>query len=83
MVVQTELGKLHVKQGEIMVMPRGIKYSIYVPTGVEYVRVYCVEAYNGNHFELPELGPIGANGLANPRHFEYPVASFEDHGITK
>jgi len=27
---------------------------------------------------LPELGPIGANGLANPRDFETPPAWFED-----
>jgi homogentisate 1,2-dioxygenase len=26
---------------------------------------------------LPELGPLGANGLANPRDFESPLASFE------
>lgn len=31
----------------------------------------------GSHFELPELGPLGANGLANPRDFEHPVASFD------
>ena len=30
------------------------------------------------HFELPDLGPIGANGLANPRDFLYPTAAFED-----
>ena len=29
------------------------------------------------HFELPELGPIGSNGLAYPRHFEIPVASLK------
>ena len=27
---------------------------------------------------LPELGPLGANGLANPRDFLAPVAAFED-----
>jgi homogentisate 1,2-dioxygenase len=31
-----------------------------------------------NHFELPELGPIGSNGLANVRDFQAPIASFED-----
>jgi homogentisate 1,2-dioxygenase len=31
----------------------------------------------GSHYKLPELGPLGANGLANPRDFESPVASFE------
>jgi hypothetical protein len=36
-----------------------------------------VQEIFGSHFELPELGPLGANGLANPRDFEFPVASFE------
>jgi len=31
----------------------------------------------GSHYVLPELGPLGANGLANPRDFETPVASFD------
>lgn len=40
-------------------------------------RGYVLEVY-GTHFELPDLGPIGANGLANPRDFLTPVASFEE-----
>lgn len=40
-------------------------------------RGYILEVY-GTHFQLPDLGPIGANGLANPRDFEAPVAWFED-----
>jgi homogentisate 1,2-dioxygenase len=32
----------------------------------------------GAAFRLPELGPIGSNGLANPRDFLAPVAAFED-----
>jgi len=31
----------------------------------------------GAHYELPELGPIGSNGLALPKDFEIPVASFD------
>ena len=31
----------------------------------------------GSQFELPELGPLGTHGLANPRDFETPVASFD------
>ena len=31
--------------------------------------------------QLPNLGPIGANGLANPRDFETPVAHFEDRDV--
>jgi hypothetical protein len=30
-----------------------------------------------SQFELPELGPLGSHGLANPRDFESPVASFD------
>jgi homogentisate 1,2-dioxygenase len=40
-------------------------------------RGYVLEVFKG-HFELPNLGPIGANGLANPRDFLTPVASFEN-----
>lgn len=40
-------------------------------------RGYILEVYD-NHFTLPDLGPIGANGLANPRDFETPTAWFED-----
>ena len=40
-------------------------------------RGYICENY-GQQFRLPELGPIGANGLANSRDFETPVAWYED-----
>jgi homogentisate 1,2-dioxygenase len=40
-------------------------------------RGYICENY-GAQFRLPDLGPIGANGLANPRDFETPVAWYED-----
>ena len=40
-------------------------------------RGYVCENF-GAPFRLPDLGPIGANGLANPRDFEVPVAWFED-----
>lgn len=36
-----------------------------------------------NHFKLPDLGPIGANGLANPRDFETPTAWFEDRDVDR
>jgi homogentisate 1,2-dioxygenase len=73
--IKTEFGKLQVSPNEICVIPRGIKYHVALPEGPS--RGYILEVYNG-HFELPELGPIGANGLANPRDFCYPVAHFED-----
>ncbi|NOT49549.1 MAG: homogentisate 1,2-dioxygenase [Acidobacteria bacterium] len=40
-------------------------------------RGYICENY-GQQFRLPDLGPIGANGLANSRDFETPVAWYED-----
>lgn len=45
-------------------------------------RGYILEVYDG-HFKLPDLGPIGANGLANPRDFETPTAWFEDRDNLK
>jgi len=72
--IRTEFGCLEVSPGEICVIPRGIQFSV---TLEEPSRGYVLEVYNG-HFRLPDLGPIGANGLANPRDFLYPMASFED-----
>ena len=45
--------------------------------GISGCRGYICENYGGQ-FRLPDLGPIGANGLANPRDFETPVAWYED-----
>ena len=73
--VATELGGVDVKPGEICVIPRGIKFRVGLPDGP--ARGYVCENY-GAAFRLPELGPIGANGLANPRDFLAPVAAFED-----
>ena len=71
----TEFGVLAVSPGEIAVLPRGVKFR--VETGGGGVRGYVCENY-GAPFRLPELGPIGANGLANPRDFLAPTAAFED-----
>nr|XP_036228552.1 homogentisate 1,2-dioxygenase isoform X3 [Bactrocera oleae] len=73
--VTTEYGKLVLRPNEICVIPQGIRYSVKV---MEPSRGYILEVYN-NHFQLPELGPIGANGLANSRDFQTPVALFEDN----
>jgi homogentisate 1,2-dioxygenase len=70
----TELGLLPVAPGEIAVIPRGIKFRIDV-SGPS--RGYVCENY-GAAFRLPELGPIGSQGLAQVRDFLYPVAAFED-----
>lgn len=75
LLAYTELGLLHVKPGEIMVIPRGIKFKIELPSGP--VRGYICENYGGD-LHLPERGPVGANGYANDRDFQYPVAWFED-----
>ena len=71
----TEFGRLSVAPGEIAVIPRGVKFRVEVLS--EIVRGYVCENY-GQPLRLPELGPIGANGLANPRDFLAPVAAFED-----
>jgi len=72
--ITTELGKMNVKPNEICVIPHGIRYSVAV-SGPS--RGYICEVYGG-HFEIPSLGPIGANGLANPRDFEIPTACYEE-----
>ncbi|MEP7316287.1 MAG: homogentisate 1,2-dioxygenase [Sphingomicrobium sp.] len=70
----TELGRMSVAPGSIAVIPRGIKFRVDVDGDC---RGYVAENH-GAPFRLPELGPIGSNGLANARDFETPVAAFED-----
>ena len=73
--LQTELGRLEVAPGSVAVVPRGVKFRVQLRDGDAHG--YVAENY-GLPFRLPELGPIGANGLANPRDFETPVAWFEN-----
>jgi len=81
--LRTELGELEVPPGHLAVIPRGVVFGVELLDGPS--RGYVCENY-GAPFTLPELGPIGANGSASPRHFEYPSARFEDldapHSIT-
>jgi homogentisate 1,2-dioxygenase len=77
--LQTELGRLEVAPGSIGVVPRGVKFRVQLLDGE--ARGYVAENY-GLPFRLPELGPIGSNGLANARDFETPVAWFEDKDET-
>ncbi len=70
----TELGRLDVAPGEIALLPRGIAFKVDVDGPA---RGYVCENY-GAPFRLPELGPIGSNGLANPRDFLAPVAAFDN-----
>ena len=71
----TELGRLEVKPREIALIPRGMRFQVELQDAA--ARGYVCENY-GASFRLPELGPIGANGLANARDFLAPVAAFED-----
>ncbi|KAI9304671.1 homogentisate 1,2-dioxygenase [Cunninghamella echinulata] len=71
--ITTEFGKMLVQPNEICVIQRGIRFSVALRDGPS--RGYILEVY-GAHFELPDLGPIGANGLANPRDFLTPVAAY-------
>ncbi|POR36925.1 Homogentisate 1,2-dioxygenase [Tolypocladium paradoxum] len=72
--IQTELGWLMVRPGELVVVQAGIRFRVLLPDGP--VRGYIQEIF-GTHYDLPELGPVGSNGLALPRDFESPVASFD------
>ncbi|TFK22744.1 homogentisate 1,2-dioxygenase [Coprinopsis marcescibilis] len=72
--VQTEYGKLMVRPGELCVIQRGMKFKVLLPDGPS--RGYIQEIF-GQHYVLPELGPLGGYGLANARDFESPVASFD------
>ena len=71
----TELGVLELQPGEMGVIPRGVKFRVELLDGT--ARGYICENY-GALFRLPELGPIGSNGLANVRDFLTPVAAYED-----
>jgi homogentisate 1,2-dioxygenase len=74
--ITTELGVLDVAPGFIALLPRGLVFKVDL-AGCETASAYVCENY-GAAFTLPELGPIGSNGLANPRDFQAPVAAFED-----
>jgi homogentisate 1,2-dioxygenase len=75
LLLRTELGLLSVEPGEVALVPRGVRFRVELLD--DTVRGYVCENY-GQPFTLPELGPIGANGLANPRDFRVPVAAYED-----
>jgi homogentisate 1,2-dioxygenase len=76
--IVTEFGIIDAEPGEIVVIPRGVKFRVELPDAV--ARGYVCENYGGA-FTLPERGPIGANCLANARDFLTPVASYEDRDI--
>ena len=71
----TEMGMLDVRPSEICLLPRGVKFRVELLDNS--ARGYICENY-GAHFRLPELGPMGSFGLANPRDFLAPVAGYDD-----
>jgi homogentisate 1,2-dioxygenase len=71
----TELGILEVEPQEMAVIPRGLRFRVELPDGA--ARGYVCENF-GALLRLPDLGPIGSNGLANPRDFLTPIAAYED-----
>jgi homogentisate 1,2-dioxygenase len=73
--LDTELGVLEVEPQQIAVIPRGLRFRVALPDG--QARGYVCENF-GALLKLPDLGPIGSNGLANPRDFETPCAAYED-----
>ena len=90
--VQTELGLMTISPGEICVIPRGVVFTVNIlgkkSSGANekddekkekesFARGYMLEIFRG-HFTLPELGPIGSNGLANARDFLHPSAYYDD-----
>jgi homogentisate 1,2-dioxygenase len=75
LLLVTELGRIEVAPQEIVVIPRGVRFLVQLPDGA--ARGYVCENY-GAAFRLPELGPIGANGLACERDFLTPTAWYED-----
>ncbi|EKM49770.1 uncharacterized protein PHACADRAFT_201465 [Phanerochaete carnosa HHB-10118-sp] len=71
--IQTELGKLMVFPGEIVVVQRGLKWKVTLPDG-KAMR-YIQEIF-GMHYELPELSVISSHRLANPHNFKHLIAQF-------
>ncbi|KAH0182359.1 Homogentisate 1,2-dioxygenase, partial [Aureobasidium melanogenum] len=75
--IQTEFGMIFLQPGEICVIQRGVRFRIALGPGVQKARGYITEVW-GSMWELPDLGPLGGHGLANPRDFLYPVAHIDD-----
>jgi homogentisate 1,2-dioxygenase len=73
--VATELGIMEAAPQEVLLIPRGLRFRVELPDGE--ARGYVCESF-GAPMRLPDLGPIGSNGLANPRDFQTPVAWYED-----
>ncbi len=72
--IATEFGRIEVAPGSVALIPRGVRFRV----AVNGPSAGYVAENHGAPFRLPDLGPIGANGLASPRDFETPAAWFED-----
>ncbi|KPC61644.1 homogentisate 1,2-dioxygenase, partial [Streptomyces sp. NRRL WC-3753] len=75
LLIRTELGLLRAEPGHVALIPRGVRFRAEL-SGAP-ARGYVCENF-GRPFQLPDLGPIGANGLANARDFLAPTAAYED-----
>ncbi|PHV33235.1 homogentisate 1,2-dioxygenase [Janthinobacterium sp. BJB312] len=75
LAIATELGLIELAPQEIAVIPRGVRFRVTLPDGA--ARGYVCENF-GTAFRLPDMGPIGSNGLANSRDFLTPYAAYED-----
>ena len=73
--LRTEMGVLEIEPQEIAVIPRGIRFAVDLLG--QSASGYVCENF-GAFLRLPDLGPIGSNGLANARDFQYPLAAFEN-----
>jgi homogentisate 1,2-dioxygenase len=76
LILLTEFGRLTISPGSIAVVPRGVFFKVEINSTLACGYV-CEN--KGQPLKLPQLGVIGANGLAHPRHFVYPSASFEEN----
>ncbi|MEV6795882.1 homogentisate 1,2-dioxygenase [Streptomyces sp. NPDC051320] len=75
LLIRTEFGLLRAEPGHVALIPRGVRFRVELLD--DSVRGYVCENY-GRPFQLPDLGPIGANGLAHARDFLAPVAAYEE-----
>jgi homogentisate 1,2-dioxygenase len=75
LLLLTEMGRIEIAPGEVALVPRGLRFRALLPDGE--ARGYVAENH-GALFRLPDLGPIGSNGLANPRDFLTPAAAYEE-----
>ena len=94
MNLKTEMGKMQVSPGEICVIPQGIRFAVEVNGNTRgyILEVFGTRYRLPGYFlisssrstpsstlnGISDLGPIGANGLANARDFLYPTAWYED-----